>query len=418
MSTAGLAIFNGTGGDTLTADEATQPQLFDANRVQRFRRALRKWYAQHGRELPWRSSREAYCIWISEIMLQQTTVAAVTPYFERFLTRFPTVTELAAADEHDVLKLWEGLGYYSRARNLHKASRVIVEEFDGEFPEDVTTLQQLPGVGRYTAGAIASIAYDVAAPIVEANTLRLYCRLLGYAEDPKKSAGQKTLWAFAEQLVPARNAGDFNAALMDLGATVCRPTQPDCAACPVSRCCRAFAAGTQDTIPLAGKRKVLTDITDVSVAIRHRGQYLLRQRTTTERWAGLWDFPRYTLTDAEAVDIVVPGGKRKNTAGNRASLFESKVLPATAATRLQKEITDQTGVETVLSGLQHVIHHGVTRYRIRLLCFAADRVGGRLKRDAGLVWVPPQKLGEYALSTTGRKFAEFLVENRSRQSPV
>lgn len=166
-------------------DESPESELIpDRSRMTRLRRNLSRWYAANGRELPWRATHDPYRIWISEIMLQQTTVAAVIPYFERFLEQFPTVEVLAAADENEVLRMWEGLGYYSRARNIHRTARQLVAERKGTFPHDAVELQQLPGIGRYTAGAIASFAFDERAPIVEANTLRLYSRLLGYDGDP------------------------------------------------------------------------------------------------------------------------------------------------------------------------------------------------------------------------------------------
>ena len=174
----------------------------DSSEFASLRRRLIRWYERHARDLPWRHTTDPYRVWISEIMLQQTTVAAVVPYFQRFLTRFPTVRDLAAADENDVLRLWEGLGYYSRARNLRKAAQVIVSEHEGVFPCEVDVLQKLPGIGRYTAGAIASFAFDRRAPIVEANTLRLYCRLLGYADDPRSAVGQQALWSLAEAILP------------------------------------------------------------------------------------------------------------------------------------------------------------------------------------------------------------------------
>ncbi len=182
-------------------------------------------------------------------MLQQTTVAAVVPYFERFLSRFPTVAQLAAAPEEEVLRLWEGLGYYSRARNIHRTARRLIEEFGGQFPREVDVLMTLPGIGRYTAGAIASFAFDQPAPIVEANTLRLYCRLMGYDEDPRATEGQRLLWSLAGQLVPQRSPGRFNQALMELGATLCRPADPDCQVCPLQSWCVATRQGTQGEIP-------------------------------------------------------------------------------------------------------------------------------------------------------------------------
>src|SRR5690606_10067608 len=187
----------------------------------------------HGRELPWNDQRDAYRVWVSEIMLQQTTVTAVKPYYERFLARFPDVQALAAASEDEVLRLWEGLGYYSRGRNLRKAAQAIVADHAGRLPADAVELARLPGIGRYTAGAIASFAYGLPEPIVEANTLRLYCRLMGYEGDPRSTAGQRQLWSFAEKILPRKSPGEFNQALMDLGATLCMPVNPNCEACPV-----------------------------------------------------------------------------------------------------------------------------------------------------------------------------------------
>ncbi|HTN00902.1 MAG TPA: A/G-specific adenine glycosylase [Planctomycetaceae bacterium] len=338
-----------------------------------------KWHAQHGRDLPWRNQRDAYLVWISEIMLQQTTVAAVKPYFDRFLQRFPTVRELAAADESDVLRLWEGLGYYSRARNLHRAAQVVVEQFGGEFPSEPAVLESLPGVGRYTAGAIASFAYNRRAPIVEANTLRLYCRLLGYDGDPRSTAGQRVLWEFAEKILPATGAGEFNQALTDLGATVCTPSQPDCDHCPAKTCCVAAAEGRQHKLPRPAKRPEITAVTEAYVAVCHEGEYLLRQRTADERWAGLWDFLRYPLED-------------------HAATFA-----------LQGLVRDQTGLQIELGPQVAEFQHSVTRYRITLKCHVARRTGGRLTvRETPAEWVAAERFGEYPLSVTGRKLAGVL----------
>src|SRR5579872_810155 len=221
-----------------------------AETLTRLRRALRAWYSRHARPLPWRKTADPYVIWISEIMLQQTTVAAVVPYFDRFVKRFPTLESLASAAEKEVLRRWEGLGYYSRARNLHRAARILVRERGGRFPNDVAELLTLPGIGRYTAGAIASFAFDKQAPILEANTLRLYCRLLDFGGDPRSAAGQKLLWGFAGQIVPRRHPGTFNQSLMELGATVCTVDEPRCSVCPVRGYCAAFSRGRQTQIPI------------------------------------------------------------------------------------------------------------------------------------------------------------------------
>ena len=314
-------------------------------------------------------------------MLQQTTVVAVVPYFERFLARFPTLNDLAAADEHDVLRLWEGLGYYSRARNLRKAAQVIVLEHDGVFPCEVDALQKLPGIGRYTAGAIASFAFDRRAPIVEANTLRLYCRLLGYAGDPRSTVGQQTLWSFAEAILPKTQPGRLNQALMELGATVCSPKQPDCEHCPVQAHCRAFVEGTQSTIPRPATRPAITDVVEVSVAVRRGKKYLLRRCPHGERWAGLWDFVRFAL--------------------------DGSTIPA----RVVAAVREHTSLKVELGPQLAELKHGVTRYRITLKCFAAEAVSGELRSDGEWQWVSSKDFGDYPLSVTGRKFAKLLAES-------
>jgi len=384
----------------------------------RLRRRLVAWYGRHARDLPWRGSRDAYRVWISEIMLQQTTVVAVVPYFERFLARFPDVAALAVADEQDVLRLWEGLGYYSRARNLHKAARLVVERHAGRFPEDVGALQELPGVGRYTAGAIASFAYDRRAPIVEANTLRLYARLLGYRGDPRSSAGQKILWEFAERVLPRDRPGRFNQALMDLGAKVCTPVEPDCASCPVQSCCAAFAGGLQREIPLAAKRPEATELTHAAVAVHHAGKWLLRQCGPDERWAGLWDFPRIDVT---AFAGQIPAGPEPAGAGIE--------LPTELARTIEREVERLTGVPTQVGEVFHQLRHTVTRYRINLLCCRGtcrwETEGTALEASrnpplrADVQWVATKELENLPLSMTGRKLAkqvQLLTPNASQPS--
>ncbi len=206
---------------------ATEKALpFDSAWLRTFRRRLRKWYDQHARDLPWRGTRNPYAVWLSEIMLQQTQVETVKPYFQRFLAALPTIRALAEADEQQVLRLWEGLGYYRRARQLHQAARRIVAHHDGRFPSDPAAVQRLPGIGRYTAGAILSIAFGQRRPILEANTVRVFSRLLAYDGQTTSSAGQKLLWAAAEAVLPSRDVGRFNQALMELGSEVCRGRSP------------------------------------------------------------------------------------------------------------------------------------------------------------------------------------------------
>ena len=385
----------------------------DGSTLRRFRRNLRAWYSKNARDLPWRRTTDPYRIWISEIMLQQTTVKAVVPYFERFIDRFPTVARLANADEREVLKFWEGLGYYSRARNLHKAARTLVFDLSGRFPQSVEQLAELPGIGRYTAGAIASFAFDQRVPIVEANTLRLYCRLLGFDGDPKSSSGQRKLWDFAASILPRESPGRFNQALMELGATICTPTAPACDACPVRTCCKAFADGTQHEIPLAARRPEVTQLTEVAVAVRKGDSWLMRRCGEGERWAGLWDFLRFGISNDE-----IPNGKSLAVMSlNSRKSKPKRAVPARASAlqNLERQVHEQTGLETALGELLAEISHSVTRYRIRLLCYRAEHRSGRIARASNLKWVPSTMFGDYPLSVTGRKLARLLEIEKARR---
>lgn len=359
------------------------------------RRQINRWFRKHGRILPWRETRDPYSIWISEIMLQQTTVKAVVPYFERFTKRFPSLTELAEATEEEVLQHWEGLGYYSRGRNLRKAAIMICDKFAGEFPKSVEELQKLPGVGRYTAGAIRSFAFDLPAPIVEANTLRLYCRLLGYEDDPRSREGEKLLWAFADALQPHRQAGQVNQALMELGSQVCKPVDPDCPTCPIMACCRARKDGLEDRIPLKKARPKITSVVEATVAIERDGKFLIRQRTLDERWAGMWDFVRFPVQSMEF--------KSRRTIAKKAQLNRE-------IAGIVEEISKCTIEEP-----QFVteIRHSVTRYRIRLLCCVAqlNSVSKPMQEStAEFRWVTLPELGDLPMPITGRQFAEALAE--------
>ena len=369
----------------------------NATWLRRFRAALRRWHVDHGRELPWQNCRDPYKVWISEIMLQQTTVVTVKPYFERFLKRFPNVAKLAAANEEDVLRLWEGLGYYSRARNLRKAAQAIVAN-GGKFPATIGALLNLPGIGRYTAGAIVSFAFDRPAPILEANTLRLYCRLLGFRDDPRSTSGQRALWSFAEKLVAEKSPGEFNQALMDLGATVCTPTDPRCDECPVASCCRALAEQAQTEIPAPKRRPEITETREAYVAIESAGRYLIYRRPEGQRWAGLWDFPRFELPASVVATAFLGRRSRPRKAGTTG---ERRLLERRVATEFGPRVT----ITERLTQLKH----SVTRFRITLDCWLAES-----NDDDGLTtphptaWVTPSEFTRYPFSTTGRQFAEAL----------
>ena len=348
-----------------------------------FRRKLLAWYRRHARELPWRRDREAYRVWISEIMLQQTTVVAVKPFFERFMAAFPTIAELAAAEEDAVLRQWEGLGYYRRARQLHRAAKIIVAEHGGQFPDDAEAVRSLPGIGRYTAGAILSIAYDQPAPILEANTVRLLSRLLAYRGDTSRAAAQRLLWHAAETLLPARGAGRFNQALMELGSQICKPREPDCPNCPVLTLCPTHRDGLQKLIPVLRRKPLIEQIREAAVIIRRRGRMLLVRCGDDERWAGLWDFPRVPCDRADA---------------------------SPTAAELTAKVRQRTGIVIENPRLIATLRHTVTRFRITLECFAAT--AGKTPRSAKtaveLKWLRVDELADYPLSSTGRKLARLL----------
>jgi A/G-specific adenine glycosylase len=263
----------------------------------RFCRRLLDWYAGHRRDLPWRSDGdalpEAYRVLVSEVMLQQTQVATVMPYFNRFMDNFPNVLALAGSDEQEVLRLWQGLGYYSRARNLRRAAREIVDRFGGQVPDNVEQLRSLPGIGRYTAGAIASIAHGRCEPIVDGNVARVICRLDLIRADSRNPRIMEILWKRAGELVPDRRPGDFNSAMMELGATICMPRNPDCAHCPVRLHCRAKAAGMQEKIPKVRKAGPVRLEKRATLCIESNGRWLIEQRPATGRWGALWQFTTF-----------------------------------------------------------------------------------------------------------------------------
>jgi A/G-specific adenine glycosylase len=259
---------------------------------------LLSWYGKEGRVLPWRENRDPYRIWLSEIMLQQTTVAAVIPYYARFLQRFPTIESLAAAPLDDVISLWAGLGYYSRARNLHRGAQKIVSEH-ADFPDTLEGLLALPGIGRSTAGAILSIAFDKPAPILDGNVRRVLVRLFAWQEDPRSSRAEKQLWQWAEALTPEEHPHDYAQAIMDLGATVCVPRTPLCESCPLRELCQAFKQGCATLLPVARKQGKLPVRRQVALLVKGSGGYLLRQRPTEGFLGGLWEFPVVEVSPEE-----------------------------------------------------------------------------------------------------------------------
>jgi A/G-specific adenine glycosylase len=347
------------------------------------RRQLLAWFARSRRDLPWRRDRDPYRIWVSEVMLQQTTVAAVVPYFERFLQTFPTLTSLAAADEQDVLRRWEGLGYYRRARDLHRAARRLAAEHGSQVPDDPEALAGLPGMGRYTLGAVLSQAFDRRLPILEANSQRVLCRLFALAHDPRRGPARRWLWQAAEDLLPARRAGDFNQALMELGALVCTPSAPRCDDCPLAESCAARRLGLQEAIPARAAPPTVVEVREAAVVVRRGGAVLLAQRPGEGRWANMWEFPHGELRDGESHEE--------------------------AAARLARELT---GLKVALGGELLTVRHGVTRFRITMVCFEARHAGGAFRSSFYRQgkWVSPGELAGYPVSAPQRRLAAVVVK--------
>ena len=348
---------------------------------------LLSWYRANRRDLPWRLDRDPYRIWVSEVMLQQTQVATGVPYCQRFLGRFPTVAALAAADEQDVLRLWEGLGYYRRARDLLAAARLLAERHGGVIPAEEQALEALPGMGRYTRNAVLSQAFDLRLPIVEANVQRVLSRLLGYEEDPRQTPARKRLWQAAEALLPARHVGEFNQALMELGALVCTPASPRCDRCPLAARCVARQTGRQEEIPAKSAKPATTFVNEAAVVVRRGEHVLLVRRPAAGRWANLWEFPHGVIAEGEAAEA--------------------------AALRLARELA---GVQASAAAEVATIRHGITRYQITLSCFEAHHAGGEFRSDfyAAGEWLTPEEVASRPVSAPQRRLAKLLAE-RGRQ---
>ena len=358
----------------------------------KFQRRLLKWFDENQRDLPWRKNKTPYRIWISEIMLQQTQVATVIDYYLRFIKRFPSVKKLAAADESEVLKLWEGLGYYRRARQLHAAAKIVSEKHAGRFPISFDAVLALPGIGRYTAGAILSISQDQRLPILEGNTIRLFARLTEMKVDPKLAGSQKALWDFSENLIPKKRCGDFNQALMEVGNLICLPKRPRCLICPIANFCPTSIKGLQEQIPVASKKMKYEDLHEAVIVVRRKNKYLIRQCGAGERWENLWDFPRFEVESDSK-------NKHQNSANPSIEVAKS----------LGESLTKLTGLKAELVPTDIRIKHAVTRFRILLDCFVTASVSGRLKKmPTPSRWLTLDEIDEMPMSTTGRKIANEL----------
>ena len=341
---------------------------------------LLSWYRTHRRFLPWRETQDPYRIWLSEIMLQQTQVATVIPYYERFLQRFPTVSDLARATEQDVLQAWENLGYYSRARQLHRAARFVVAEFGGRIPQNLDELLRLPGIGGYTAGAILSIAFEQSVPAIDGNVRRVLCRFLALAGIMADKEGYRRLAVIVTPILPEAQTGHFNQALMELGATVCRPRQPLCDLCPLRESCLARRRDQTGLFPTpAGKKRIPVREAVAAVILDVRGRVLVVKRPSSGLLGSLWKFPG---------GFAAPG--------------------ETSFQTVKRTVAEEVGLLITEACLKRTIKHAYTHFRLRLHVFACTMADGEPKKTgcADFRWLHAAEFGQLPFSKADR-----LVEN-------
>ena len=357
--------------------------------VGKLRHALLRWYQQEGRSLPWRDTRDPYAIWISEIMLQQTQVKTVIPYYARWLQTFPTVEVLAAADQQTVLKAWEGLGYYARARNLHRAAQAIATQHNGQFPQDFEAAIALPGIGRTTAGGILSAAFNQPLPILDGNVKRVLSRLIALDRPPSKALA--LLWDLSGALVPPDNGRDFNQALMDLGATCCTRRQPTCAQCPWQTNCAAYNQNVQSEIPMTEVRAPIPHKQiGVAVVWNDEGKILIDRRRQEGLLGGLWEFPGGKIEPGETVEDCI-----------RRELQEEVAIAAEVGDRLM------------------TLEHTYTHFKVTLNVFHCRHLSGEpqpLECDE-IRWVTVAELDEYPFPKANLKIIEALKLGSQTPSP-
>jgi len=346
-----------------------------------FRRTIINWFRRAARPVSWRGTKDPYAIWIAEIALQQTRVDQGTPYIERLLHHFPTVHALAKADLDEVIKLWEGLGYYARARNLHAAAQRIVRDRAGRMPASAAEWLEMPGVGRYSAGAIASIAFGEAVPVLDGNVKRVLARLIDLdqsIDDPKIT---QRLWDLTEFLVRGAHPGDFNQGMMELGAQICTPRSPACLVCPVQKFCRAHAAGTVDARPLRRTKASTPHHHVVIAAIKKNGRYLLGKRPQDGLLGGLWEFP---------------GGK---------------IEPGeTHAAALRRELREELGIRITVGDHVASVDHAYSHFRVSLHVYRCEHRSGKAapRAHTELRWVAPKDFAALAFPKANHKFLSLL----------
>ncbi|MCS6813885.1 MAG: A/G-specific adenine glycosylase [Cyanobacteria bacterium] len=346
----------------LTLEEELPPDI-----VQVLRSSLLAWYAQHGRDLPWRHSRDPYAIWVSEVMLQQTQVKTVIPYYWRWLAQFPTIADLAAADQQQVLKAWEGLGYYTRARNLHRAAQCIMRDHGGTFPQRLEAVLALPGIGRTTAGGILSAAFDQPVSILDGNVKRIWARLLALPVPP--SSALSLLWRVSDRVLDPAFPRDFNQAMMDLGATVCRAREPLCTGCPWQRHCRAYHGHRQAELPMTeAKQPIPHKIIGVAVIWNQQGQILIDRRPQEGLLGGLWEFP---------------GGK----------VEPGETIPDC----IRREIQEELGIQVEVGEQLTTVDHAYSHFRVTLHVHHCRHLSGEPQPIAceEIRWVTLEELDQF-----------------------
>jgi A/G-specific adenine glycosylase len=350
---------------------------------------LLHWYGRNKRSLPWRDRQPAdpYAVWVSEIMLQQTRVEAVIPYYERWMKLFPTVRSLADASEHEVLNAWEGLGYYSRARNLHKAARIVAEQFGGEVPRELQELSKLPGIGRYTLGAIASIAFGMDVPALDGNIKRVYARVFDLSEPVDTPQGENLLWEIAEEQLPKQQAGDYNQALMDLGATICIPKNPRCLICPLMKICEARQNGTQNLRPVKSPKKPVPHHTHAAGVIMQDGSVLLARRPSEGLLGGMWEFPNGRVT----------GDPLEGLAEALKMGYNLRMRKSRRSTKNQEALA--------------VVEHGYTHFSVSTHVYRCELIS--MPEGENLKWVLLTDLDDYPMGRIDRQIANLLRNRKS-----
>jgi A/G-specific adenine glycosylase len=351
-------------------------------------RRISEWFEMAHRDLPWRRGYGAYGVWVSEIMLQQTQVETVISYYQGFTRRFPSLRKLAAASEDSVLQVWAGLGYYSRARNLHRAAKAMMREHGGRVPTDPKVLVSLPGIGRYTAGAIASIAYERPAPIVDGNISRVLSRVFALDFDVTKGEGKKRLWLLAEALVQRASPRSLNQGLMELGALVCTPRSPGCGECPVRRSCTARKLGEPTAYPLPKARPQTQTRSEVFAVVCQKGRYLIAKRKGGLRYGGLWEFPRGESPKTERGCGDVP-----------------------PSAKIAKAFREQHALRIRPAKILGEIEYGIMNFRVRARFIKSTLLGDLPEGETyeGFRWVARRSLGRFAMPAPVRRFVREIL---------